>query len=90
MPEVSSAIEFDGPSHFLACRSLTGAMLMKHRHLRQLGYVVVVVPYWHDREWDQVCGDEASKVEYLRGKLRGNGEAETAAKSNTTPEVSRE
>ena len=62
-----------GPSHFLACGSTTGATLLKHRHLRQLGYALVVVPYW---EWDQVRGDEAAEVEYLRGKLDSvvNGE----------------
>ena len=55
-----------GPSHFLACGSPTGATLLKHRHLRQLGYALVVVPYW---EWGQVSGDEAAEVDYLRGKL---------------------
>ena len=55
-----------GPAHFLACRTPTGATLLKHRHLRQLGYALVAVPYW---EWDQVRGDEASKVEYVRGKV---------------------
>ena len=32
------------------------------RHLRQLVYALVVVPYW---EWDQVRGDEAAEVGYL-------------------------
>ena len=49
-----------------SCESATGATMLKHRHLRQLGYALVVVPYW---EWDQVRGDEAAEVEYLRGKL---------------------
>ena len=35
------AVEFDGPSHFLACRSPVGATLMKRRHLELLGYTVV-------------------------------------------------
>ena len=43
-----------------------GATLLKHQHLRQLGYALVVVPYW---EWDQVRGDKAAEFEYLRGKL---------------------
>ena len=61
------AVEFDGPAHFLACgRSPKGGTLLKHRHLQLLGYALVVVQYW---EWDQVSGDEASKAEYLRGKL---------------------
>ena len=59
-------LDLAGPSHFLACGSPTGGTLLKHRHLRQLGYALVVVPYW---EWDQVRGDEAAEVEYLRGKL---------------------
>ena len=66
-------LDLTGPSHFLACGSPSGATLLKHRHLRQLGYALVVVPYW---EWDQVRGDEAAEVEYLRGKLDSvvNGE----------------
>ena len=43
-----------------------GRPLLKHRHLRQLGYALVVVPYW---EWGQVSGDEAAEVDYLWGKL---------------------
>jgi hypothetical protein len=35
------AIEFDGPSHFLACKAPTGATLMKRRHLELLGYTLV-------------------------------------------------
>jgi hypothetical protein len=60
------AVEFDGPSHFMACASPTGATLLKHRHLRLLGHNLVVVPYW---EWDKVRGDKASQVKYLRSKL---------------------
>ena len=60
------AVEFDGPDHFLACGSPTGATLLKHRLLQQMGYALAVVPYW---EWKQVCGDEVSEAEYLRGKL---------------------
>ena len=60
------AVEFDGPDHFLACGSPKGRTLLKHRHLRQLGYALVVVPYW---EWGKVSGDEASEAGYLRGKL---------------------
>ena len=62
----SWAVEFDGPDHFLACGSPKGSTLLKHRHLRQLGYALVVVPYW---EWGKVSGDEASEAGYLRGKL---------------------
>jgi len=60
------AVEFDGPSHFLACGSPTGATLLKRRHLQQLGYTLVVVPYW---EWDRVRGCVESELQYLRDKL---------------------
>ena len=69
-----------GPSHFLACGSPSGATLLKHRHLRQLGYALVVVPYW---EWQHVRGDETSKVEYLRGKLDLSRVGEPAAASHS-------
>ena len=39
---------------------------LKHRLLQQMGYALVVVPYW---EWNQVSGDQASEADYLRGKL---------------------
>ena len=62
----------------MACGSPTGATLLKHRHLRQLGYALVVVPYW---EWDQVSGDETAEVEYLRSKLDSSCVGEAAAAS---------
>jgi hypothetical protein len=37
---VGWAIEFDGPSHFLACKAPTGATLIKRRHLELLGYIL--------------------------------------------------
>jgi hypothetical protein len=40
------SVEFDGPSHFLACRVATGANLLKRRHLELLGYTVVSLPFW--------------------------------------------
>jgi hypothetical protein len=56
---VGWALEFDGPSHFLACKSPTGATLLKRRHLELLGYMLVSVPYW---EWDGLSGiDERRK-----------------------------
>jgi hypothetical protein len=63
--DVGWALEFDGPSHFLACRSPTGATLMKRRHLELLGYTVVSLPFW---EWNQLTRSDERK-EYLRGKL---------------------
>ena len=73
-------LDLTGPSHFLACGSPSGATLLKHRHLRQLGYALVVVPYW---EWQLVRGDETSKVEYLRGKLDLSRVEEPAAAAHS-------
>jgi hypothetical protein len=44
--EVGWAIEFDGPSYFLASKAPTGATLIKRWHLEQLGYRLVSVSYW--------------------------------------------
>ena len=55
-------VEFDGPSHFLACsegggreggRTRTGATCLKQRHLQLLGYSFFSVPHW---EWDACEG----------------------------------
>ena len=55
-------VEFDGPSHFLACsegggreggRARTGATCLKQRHLQLLGYSFFSVPHW---EWDACEG----------------------------------
>ena len=64
------AVEFDGPSHFLACGSPNGATLLKRRHLQQLGYTLVVITYW---EWDRVKGCEASEVQFLRDRMASAG-----------------
>jgi len=91
--EISGAVqrwvvEFDGPSHFLARGSPNGATLLKRRHLQQLGYTLVVVPYW---EWNRVQGREASEVQYLRGKLNlafaGAGQAAHPAPSLLVAQV---
>ena len=74
---VGWAIEFDGPSHFLACKAPTGATLIKRRHLELLGYILVSMPYW---EWDGLSGvDERRK--YLEGKLQCNVGVDSAALS---------
>ena len=39
---------------------------MKRWHLQQLGYTLVVVPYW---EWSRVMGCADSELQYLRDKL---------------------
>ena len=65
-PTAEWAVEFDGPSHFLASGSPTGATLLKRRHLQLLGYHLISVPYW---EWDKVKGDNASEETYLRSRI---------------------
>ena len=65
-PTAGWAVEFDGPSHFLASKLPTGATLLKRHHLQLLGYSLVSVPYW---EWDEVRGDTASEEAYLRSKI---------------------
>jgi hypothetical protein len=62
---VGWAVEFDGPSHFWACKSPLGGALMTQWHLELLGYTVVSLPFW---EWGQLTGSDKRK-EYLRGKL---------------------
>ncbi len=62
---VGWSVEFDGPSHFLACRSSPGGTLMKRRHLELLDHALVRLPFW---EWDRLTGSDERK-EYLRTKL---------------------
>ena len=59
------AVEYDGPSHFLASLAPTGATLLKRRHLQLLGHALVSVPYW---EWGG-CKGAGLREQYLRGKL---------------------
>jgi hypothetical protein len=59
------ALEFDGPSHFLASGAPTGATLLKRRHLELLGHALVIVPFW---EWSR-CKGAGEREQYLRGKL---------------------
>jgi hypothetical protein len=61
----SWAVEFDGPSHFLASGAPTGATLLKRRHLQLLGHTLVSVPYL---EWCE-CRGAGEREQYLRGKL---------------------
>ena len=61
------AVEFDGPTHFLACRAPTGATLIKRHHLHLLGYTLVSVPYW---EWARTCAQAGAREQYLRRKLQ--------------------
>ena len=64
------AVEVDGPSHFLSCKSPTGATLIKRRLLELLGYNLVSVPYW---EWDGVRQDKRAQEAYMRSRLAGQG-----------------
>ena len=41
-----------------------------------MGYALVVVPY---TEWEQVCRDETSRLEYLQAKLASSCVGEPAA-----------
>ena len=59
------AVEFDGPSHFLASGAPTGATLLKRRHLSLLGHTLVSVPYW---EWGR-CEGSGEREQYLKSKL---------------------
>ena len=63
------AVEFDGPSHFLASGAPSGATLLKRRHLQLLGHALVSVPYW---EWEGAKGAGEREL-YLRGKLEALG-----------------
>ena len=65
---VGWAKDFDGPLHFLTCKSPTGATSIKRRHLELIDYILVSVSYW---EWDELSGmDERRK--YLEVKLQNN------------------
>jgi hypothetical protein len=68
----SWAVEFDGPSHFLASGAPTGATLLKQRHLQLLGHTLVSVPYW---EWSG-CKGACEREQYLRGKLEARARNE--------------
>jgi hypothetical protein len=67
------AVEFDGPSHFLACGAPKGATLIKQHHLRKLGYTLVSIPHWEWREAEERgLGDQGQSdglQDYLRTKL---------------------
>jgi len=60
------AVEFDGPSHFLASGAPTGATLLKRRLMQLLGHALVSVPYW---EWSGLRG-VGEREQYLKIKLR--------------------
>jgi hypothetical protein len=65
-------VEFDGPAHFLVddCpmdqRPVTGSTFLKRRHLLQMNYKLVSVPYW---EWHDLEPGTDARVEYLKRKM---------------------
>ena len=73
------AVEFDGPSHFLACGAPTGATLIKRHHVHLLGYSLVSIPYW---EWANLRAGE--REEYLKVKLQSAKSAQAAAMVSTS------
>jgi len=67
LPDLNLAVEVDGPSHFArGSRVQLGHAAMKHRHLQQLGYALISIPYW---EWDALATSD-DKVSYLHAKVR--------------------
>ena len=64
------AVEVDGPSHFLSCKSPNGSTLIKRRLLELLGYNLVSVPYW---EWEEMRQDKMAQEAYLRSRLAVQG-----------------
>jgi hypothetical protein len=67
LPRLEIGIEVDGPYHYArGTRQPLGSTLLKRRQLRDLGMRVVAVPHW---EWEEGCGREEDRAEYLRGKI---------------------
>ena len=83
---VGCALEFDGSSHFLACKTPTGATLIKRRHLELLGYNLVSVTYW---EWDGLSMTSCSRgpllvsVTYWEWDGLSNGPKEQLSRRQT-------
>ena len=64
---LGTAVEVDGPHHFLSGeRAANGPTLLKRRLLGHIGYRVVSVPYW---EWDQLKGKK-EKMAYMQALLQ--------------------
>mmetsp|Transcript_11772 Transcript_11772/g.22697 ORF Transcript_11772/g.22697 Transcript_11772/m.22697 type:complete len:100 (-) Transcript_11772:92-391(-) len=50
IPTQNLVVEFDGPFHYCNnTRTPLGSTVMKHRHIQQMGYILVVIPFW---VWD--------------------------------------
>jgi hypothetical protein len=71
-PASKFAVEFDGPTHFLAGASdgsrrvLDGKSKSKERLLRRLGWKLVRVPYYER----MTLRSSADREAYLRGKIK--------------------
>ena len=71
VPAYQCAVEVDGPFHYIANGfSELGSTVMKHRHLRQCGIRLVVIPFF---EWNAVAQgggvSREKKLAYLRAKF---------------------
>ena len=63
---LGTAVEVDGPHHFLSGeREANGSTLLKRRLLGRIEYRVVSVPYW---QWDQLKGKK-EKMAYMQALL---------------------
>ena len=64
-PSTKTAVEFDGPTHYLKSGRPNGATTFKTRLLEALGWRVIHIPYY---EWDELRTRNDKKA-YLRQKL---------------------
>ena len=64
-PSTKTAVEFDGPTHYLKSGRPNGATAFKTRLLEALGWRVIHIPYY---EWDELRTRNDKKA-YLRQKL---------------------
>mmetsp|Transcript_34689 Transcript_34689/g.54170 ORF Transcript_34689/g.54170 Transcript_34689/m.54170 type:complete len:152 (-) Transcript_34689:57-512(-) len=67
------AIEVDGPTHYLECmdgsRKQSGRTLLKHTHLKMLGYNLVVLPWFDWYHLMKAPNPKRKVVQYLRSML---------------------
>lgn len=64
-PSTKTAVEFDGPTHYLKSGRPNGATTFKTRLLEVRGWRVIHIPYF---EWDELRTRNDKKA-YLRQKL---------------------
>ena len=59
-------IEADGPYHYYnSTHDVNATTLMKHRHLSELDWHVISIPYW---EWQSLHTPKAKRL-YLKARL---------------------